>query len=566
MRGILRTLIRATAACWAAVAVYVAVTLPPRRVILDARMPATHVLGGYHIHTVRSDGSGTVDSIAADAARSGLQFLIFTDHGDATRTPDAPTYRHGVLCIDAVELNTREGHLVALGLHDAAPYPLAGAARDVIEDVHRLGGWAVQAHPDSPSPSLRWNGQGQLAVDGIEWLNVDAEWRDESPWRLLAAAARSIVRPSESIASLFARPARTLQRWDAAARQRPVFGLAALDAHARIGWRETEEPRGRGIVKRPTYAAMFGSLAQVAELEAPLSGEATRDAAAVIASLVHGRSYSIVRALGSPAALEFGADRGGEHLRMGDRAPAGTVPVSFHAEVTGAPGSAVALYANGRVVERGVGGVRSMASAPGVYRVEASWPGASVPWMMSNPIVLTDDRGTPPASPVALAPPAERRVIAVDSPSWTIEKEPSSEGTRRPDAGRLRFDYRLGPGAARGQYAALAVAVSPDAGIDRVEFTMRADRPMRLSVQVRLPGDKGGQRWRRSVYVDDTARPVVVRLQDFEPADAPTTRRPIVAPIQTLLFVVDTVNTRPGSAGTIWLSDVALGIDRLAAR
>jgi hypothetical protein len=143
---------------------------------------------------------------------------------------------------------------------------------------------------------------------------------------------------------------------------------------------------------------------------------------------------------------------------------------------------------------------------------------------------------------------------------------PTTEGAHRLVAGDLRFDYRLGSGAAHGQYAALAVAVTPDAGIDRVEFTMRADRPMRLSVQVRLPGGRDGQRWRRSIYVDDTARPVAVRLQDFEPADTPTSRRPIVAPIQTLLFVVDTVNSRPGSAGTLWLSDVALGIDRLAAK
>ena len=35
------------------------------------------------------------------AARAGLKFIVFTDHGDATRTPDPPAYRSGVLCIDA---------------------------------------------------------------------------------------------------------------------------------------------------------------------------------------------------------------------------------------------------------------------------------------------------------------------------------------------------------------------------------------------------------------------------------------------------------------------------------
>jgi hypothetical protein len=85
---------------------------------------------------------------------------------------------------------------------------------------------------------------------------------------------------------------------------------------------------------------------------------------------------------------------------------------------------------------------------------------------------------------------------------------------------------------------------------------------MRVSVQVRLPGD-GGRRWRRSIYVDQTPRSLVIPLQDFEPVDVRTTRRPIVTPIQSLLVVVDTVNTAPGTSGTLWLSNVALGIDRL---
>ena len=68
------------------------------------------------------------------------QFIIVTDHGDGMRPPDAPQYRHGVLVIDAVELNTTNGHLVALGL-PATPYPFAGTAADVLEDVRRLGGF-----------------------------------------------------------------------------------------------------------------------------------------------------------------------------------------------------------------------------------------------------------------------------------------------------------------------------------------------------------------------------------------------------------------------------------------
>ena len=78
---------------------------------------------------------------------------------------------------------------------------------------------------------------------------------------------------------------------------------------------------------------------------------------------------------------------------------------------------------------------------------------------------------------------------------------------------------------------------------------------MRLSVQVRL---LGGQRWRRSVYVDETKRPIAVVLQDFEPAEASAVLRPTAARIRSLLFVIDTLNARPGTRGTLTLESVGM--------
>ena len=111
--------------------------LPPAASVTSLP-PASTLRGAFHIHSNRSDGSGSVDAIAAAAARAGLQFIIVTDHGDGTRAPDAPAYRSGVLTIDGVELNTTAGHYAAFGMPQS-PYPIAGAPADVIEDEHRLG-------------------------------------------------------------------------------------------------------------------------------------------------------------------------------------------------------------------------------------------------------------------------------------------------------------------------------------------------------------------------------------------------------------------------------------------
>jgi len=145
--------------------------------------------------------------------------------------------------------------------------------------------------------------------------------------------------------------------------------------------------------------------------------------------------------------------------------------------------------------------------------------------------------------------------------SWDVgEHSADSTGKLTIEGGAMRFAYRLGPGIPSGQYAALAGRVGGGDGVERVTFTARADRPMRVSLQIRLPRGSDGRRWRRSVYLEPTARTVSVALSEFEPADMVTTRRPIVTPLDSVLFVVDTLNSATGSAGTIWVSDVTLGV------
>ena len=73
----------------------------------------------------------------------------------ARDNPSLRAMSSGVLCIDAVEISTNAGHYIALGL-GAAPYRLGGEASAVVEDVRRLGGFGIVAHPDSPRPALAW--------------------------------------------------------------------------------------------------------------------------------------------------------------------------------------------------------------------------------------------------------------------------------------------------------------------------------------------------------------------------------------------------------------------------
>ena len=228
---------------------------PARAWSLDARRRAV-VRGAIHVHTTVSDGAGTPDEVAPAAARAGLDFVVLTDHGDGTRLPTPPRYVDGVLLIDAVEISTTGGHYIALGLGQA-PYRLAGEPRDVIEDVTRLGGFGIAAHPDSPKSELAWR-EWQAPFEGLEWLNADSAWRDERGARWLARWSAYWLRGPEVIASLLDRPRTTLARWDALNRRRAVVGVAGHDAHARMGPRGDWEPGDGGYSLRlPSYEAAF---------------------------------------------------------------------------------------------------------------------------------------------------------------------------------------------------------------------------------------------------------------------------------------------------------------------
>src|SRR4051794_9319296 len=162
----------------AIVAVLAWLTFPPKHTVLTPSFQDGTVPGAIHIHSTRSDGRGTLDEIAHAAAVAGLKFIVITDHGDGTRAPDVPVYREGVLCLDAVEISTAGGHYIAIGL-PKAPYPLAGQARDVVDDVARLGGVGIAAHPDPPEPRLHRRG-GFGPVDGVGFANPGTSRREEN--------------------------------------------------------------------------------------------------------------------------------------------------------------------------------------------------------------------------------------------------------------------------------------------------------------------------------------------------------------------------------------------------
>ena len=564
VRSVRLLILVAVAGAWYAALPPRATTLPPlgEEVPIPAR-------GVVHVHTSRSDGTGTVDSVAAAAARAGLQFVVITDHGDATGGGEPPSYRNGVLCIDAVEISTDGGHVVALGL-PPAPYPLGGDPRDVIDDIHRLGGLAIAAHPGSPKPALRWT-DWSLPIDGLEWMNADSEWRDETRWSLVRLLFTFPFRARESLASLLDRPVDVLRRWDDVTRLRQVTAIAAQDAHARIGLRSLGEPYDSGAqIHMPGYETMFRGFS----LSLPgvrLTRDASTDASAVIDALRRGHVYSTIDALAEPGWLDFTATSGRNRAAAGDTL-ALDGPVTIRVETRAPPGALLSILRDGAAfrIADGTPLEETVPAVPAVYRVEVTLPGVRgdppVPWMVSNPIYVGRT-----ASPTAPTAPATRKAPTVFSTLYdngarsTGTIEASEEATGALDVipaipgSQLLFRYALGGRLSRSPYVALVIPAGPDIGNhDRLVFTARASRPMRLAVQLRVPGGPVGERWQRTVHLDEAPGPVTVYFDEMTPQGGASEGRPVLSKVDSVLFVVDTVHAVLGSSGQVWLDDIRL--------
>jgi hypothetical protein len=94
------------------------------------------------------------------------------------------------------------------------------------------------------------------------------------------------------------------------------------------------------------------------------------------------------------------------------------------------------------------------------------------------------------------------------------------------------------------------------AGYDRLHFSIRAERPMRVSLQLRDGGGVG--RWQRSIYVDGVQQERTVSFDDLVAVAETAAPKPDRAAVRSVLFVVDANNTKPGMSGRVWLRAATL--------
>lgn len=578
-----------TAALAAAVVVY-GLTLPPQRSKLASSVNDGTVRGLLHVHSRLSDGRGSREEIAAAAARSGLKFIVLTDHGTGTRRPEPPQYLSGVLVLDGVEISTRGGHYVAIGL-PKTPYPLGGESRDVVEDVRRLGGFGIMAHPDSPKSELAWS-DWSLPADGLELINPDSSWRVHAFQRGIGAKVlllRSLlaypVRPAESIAALLTDTDALTRRWIELAGSRPLVGVAGADAHAKLAVRDREPGDNSFTIPIPSYDASFDTLSMHVAVDPSEAwgADAGRDAEALMRGLRSGHVFVAVDGWATPASFVFDGVSAGRTVHMGDTLNA-SAPMTLRVRSNAPPGARVLLRRDQTVIaERSEAEFDlDVGTAPGVYtamvRLDSRVEGP--PWVVANPIYVRaatsagaqdrdDARPTTRRDGVSAAGTSavqsvrslfDGRTLAGWSPEYDSTSGALVDLVPLVNGARVRLRYGLAGGGAVGQYSAAAVSTeSGVGGATGLSVSLRADVPIRISVQVRAEvAGAAPERWQRSVYVDVQEAERIIRFADMRPVGETHTPTPPPDSVRTIMFVLDTTNSAPGASGQLWIGNPRL--------
>jgi predicted metal-dependent phosphoesterase TrpH len=124
-----------------------------------------------HVHTNFSkDGESSVEEILKKAEEVGLDVIAITDHDSIEGAKKALSCRSSVLVIPGIEVSTKQGHLIILGVNDVIP-----AGLDVVDTIETPVNWGLMI---LPHPYHVWRHgvarrkkAGMGAVDAIETFN-----------------------------------------------------------------------------------------------------------------------------------------------------------------------------------------------------------------------------------------------------------------------------------------------------------------------------------------------------------------------------------------------------------
>jgi hypothetical protein len=332
------------------------------------------IQGIYHIHTRFSDGTKSPDEIAKLASHAGVNFIILTDHGNPNRESCASQgWKNGVLVLAGSELSVSRGHLVGLGFRLPSDN-FSLKAEEAVFGIMAAGGFTVIAHPYS---KIQWSWGEYVGYSGIEIINADTMLK-EGLFLSAPYLPALLIKPSYALLKILDSPQRELRKWDELSKIYPVYGYFAADAHL-------------------LYRPILDFLRVHVILDSPLSSDFETARSQVFEALRSGRFYNSIHAAAWVEGFRFWGERGKEVIPMGGTALFES-GLTLRVQAPFPYAKEIHLIQDGKSIFHSTEeNISFEVKQPGVYRVEIYLKERSplrkdIPWIVSNPIFLREDK------------------------------------------------------------------------------------------------------------------------------------------------------------------------------
>ncbi|OPX21802.1 MAG: hypothetical protein B1H02_07070 [Candidatus Latescibacteria bacterium 4484_107] len=352
-----------------------------------------------HIHSIHSDGSGTMPQIIEAGQLADLDFLIVTDHDTLeAKAAGWEGWHERLLVLVGEEVASQNQHCLALGLEaeigggflhrryrrghrSADPEP----PRRILERIGEQDGLSFIVHPHGryrPFFSMRsyeWKEWGSDRFDGMEIWSYMFDWVRHFRFYKFRKFYRD---PDAQITGPFPE---TLAMWDRLCRTRRIVGIAGVDAHAKT----KRTPFGTLVVF--PYKKLFRTIRTHILSQEGFSGQWADDARIVYRALREGHCFGAYDLLSSSEGFRFLLRSECGTAMMGDEMP---FCEDAQIEIVVPRRASIRLLRNGKEIRRVEGdSLRFRAKTPGVYRTEVALGGR--PWIYSNPIYFWEEHSRP---------------------------------------------------------------------------------------------------------------------------------------------------------------------------
>ncbi|MCP4168832.1 MAG: CehA/McbA family metallohydrolase [Chloroflexi bacterium] len=339
------------------------------------------------MHTHHSDGSGEVEDLIAAAARTGLDFMILTDH-NVLLSQQWQGWREGVLTLIDSEIHDKDlkpecNHCLALGIRkDVTAF--APDPQSLIDAVREQGGFAILAHPiEKTSPliptSFPWTAWDIEGYTGVEIWNFMSEFRHHA-----TSLPKAIVLAFTPKYFTTGPHQEMLDKWDELLLQQPTVATGGSDAHANVF---NIGPLRRRFLQ---YDYCFQAVNTHILTSEPFTQDFDHDRVLVYEALRLGRAWVAYDMLHPTDGFRFEARAGDATYTMGDHIPA-RQSITFEIDLPAKADLRLIRAGHGAVAHVQGDSLRFEVTDPGIYRVEA-WKRYWLKprgWIFSNAIYVT---------------------------------------------------------------------------------------------------------------------------------------------------------------------------------